>query len=242
MKRILFPSLAMLAIATVTVVGCNKDDELEEYDTNLDISHNTPTTRSVAEDGFIGDSETIKLQYYKENTSYTKLPSGCGITMLVDIWIRDKGRRYFEVLPSDCPKTAQQYADELLASFGEDYNDSTGISPSNILKVANAGNSTGSYSNKDFSTETDKSTFFAESKNRKKVCGITLYNETTGQGHYAATSSVNSGSVTFTGFDIFNPDKNRYGTWSIPVSGSKTVNKKDGTNGGSWIIKGVYLR
>lgn len=232
----------MLTIATVTVIGCSKDDELDEFDTNLDISHNTPTTRSVAEDVFIGDSETIKRQYYKANTSYTKLPSGCGITMLVDIWIRDKGRSYFEVPPSDCPKTAQQYADELLESFGEDYNNSTGINPSNIVEVANGGNSTESYSYKDFTSEIDKSTFFAESTNRKKVCGITLYNETTGQGHSAATSSVNSGSVSFTGFDIFNPDKNRYGTWSIPVSGMKTVNKQDGINGGSWRITGVYLR
>ena len=46
MKRILFPSLAMLAIATVTVVGCNKDDELEEYDTNLDIKRQS-TKRMV---------------------------------------------------------------------------------------------------------------------------------------------------------------------------------------------------
>lgn len=49
-KRILFPSLAILTIA-ITVVGCSKDYEFEEYDTILDINYNTPTTRSVVEDG-----------------------------------------------------------------------------------------------------------------------------------------------------------------------------------------------
>lgn len=53
---------------------------------------------------------------------------------------------------------------------------------------------------------------------------------------------MGSSSVSFTGFDIFNPDKNRYGTYSIPVSGSKEVNKKDGSDGGAWELTGVYLR
>lgn len=112
-KRILFPSLAMLAIATITVVGCSKDDKYDEFDTNLSINYNTLTTRSVAEDVFIGDTETIKRQYYNANTRYNKVQAGCGITMLVDIWINEKGRSYFEVPPSDCPKTAQQ----MLMSF-----------------------------------------------------------------------------------------------------------------------------
>lgn len=60
----------MLAIATVTVVGCSKDDELDEFDTNLDINYNMLTTRSVAEDVFIGDSETVKHRYYEANTYY----------------------------------------------------------------------------------------------------------------------------------------------------------------------------
>lgn len=37
------------------------------------------------------------------------------------------------------------------------------------------------------------------------------------------------------------PDKNRYGTYSIPVSGTKKVNKKNGSDGGAWEIKGVFL-
>ena len=144
-KRIFFPSLAILTIITITVVGCSKDYEFEEYDTILDINYNTPTTRSVVEDGFIGDSESLKRQYYEANTSYNKVPAGCGITMLVNIWISEKPRYYFEVHPSECPKTAQQYADELLESFGDNYNESTGILPSEILKVANNGNPTGPY-------------------------------------------------------------------------------------------------
>ena len=64
-KRIFFPSLAILTITTITVVGCSKDYEFEEYDTILDINYNTPTTRSVVEDGFIGDSESLKRQYYE---------------------------------------------------------------------------------------------------------------------------------------------------------------------------------
>lgn len=230
----------MLAIAAITVVGCSKDYEFDEFDTNLEINYNTLTTRSVAEDGFIGDSESLKRQYYQANTNYNKVQSGCGITMLVDIWIREKPRSYFEVPPSECPKTAQQYADELLASFGDNYNESTGIFPSDILNVANGGNPTGPYSHKTF-TSSEKSAFFADKNNRKKVCGITLRNSSTGKGHSAATTYVGSNSVSFSGFDIFNPDKNRYGTYSIPVSGSKKVNKKDGSDGGTWEITGVYL-
>lgn len=231
----------MLAIASVTVVGCSKDDEIDEFGANLDINYNTLTTRSVAEDGYTGDSESIKRQYYNANTHYNKVQAGCGITMLVDIWIRDMGREYFEVPPSKCPKTAQQYADELLASFGDNYNDSTGINPSDILNVANGANPTVPLSDKTFTSSSDKSAFFAVSDNRKKVCGITLYNATTGEGHSAATTYVSGSSVFFSGFDIFNPDKNRYGTYSIPVSGTKKVNKKNGSDGGAWEIKGVYL-
>lgn len=127
------------------------------------------------------------------------------------------------------------------ASFGDNYNDSTGIYPSDIVDVANGGNPTGSFSNMTFTSSNEKSAFFAVSDNRKKVCGISLYNATTGEGHSAATITVSSSSVSFSGFDIFNPDKKRYGTCSIPVSGSKKVNKKDGSDGGAWEINGVYL-
>lgn len=238
-KRILFPSLAILTIA-ITVVGCSKDYEFEEYDTILDINYNTPTTRSVVEDGFIGDSESLKRQYYEVNTSYNKVSAGCGITMLVNIWISEKPRYYFEVHPSECPKTAQQYADELLESFGDKYDESTGILPSEILKVANNGNPTGPYTLETL-TSSEKSAFFEDRNNREKVCGITLKNTRTGECHSAATTSVESDRVKFSGFDIFNPDKNQYGVHSIPVSGSKKVNKKDGSDGGSWEITGVYL-
>jgi len=240
-KIVNFPLLAILAIATIIVVGCDKDDDFDELDTNLDINYNIPTTRSAGEDGFIGDPETIKRQNYKANTSYSKLPAGCGITMLVDIWISGKSREYFEVSPSECTKTAQQYADELLTSFGDKYNESTGIHLSDILSVANNGNPTESLSNTTFNSSSEKTDFFTDKNKRKQVCGITLTNTITGESHYAATTNVSSSSVTFSGFDIFNPDKNRYGSYSIPVDGLEYVNKKDGSDGGAWKITGVFL-
>ena len=242
-KKILFPSLAMLVVATVTVVGCSKDDEFYEFDANLDINYNTHTRRSVPEDGLItGSSETIKKEYYKVNTYYNKVQAGCGITTLVDMWIKSKKREYFEVPPSMCPKNAQQYADEILASLGDSYNDTTGICASDIVNVANSVNSTESLTYRTFTSSSEKTAFFANKDNRQKVQGITLYNAKTKEGHSASTTYVGSSSVSFTGFDIFNPDKNRYGTYSIPVSGSKEVNKKDGSDGGAWELTGVYLR
>jgi len=239
-KRILFPSLAMLAITTFMVVGCSKDDDFNEFDTNLDINCNTHTTRSTGEDGWVGDSESLKRQYYRANTTYNKLQNACGITMLVDMWIREKPKSYFEVPPSECPKTAQQYADELLLAFGDNYDESTGIHPSEILNVANGGNPTGPYSCESF-TSSDKSAFFADKNNQKKVCGIILTNTTTQNGHVAAVTYVGNTSISFSGFDIFNPDKKRWGIYSIPITGSKMVNKKDGSDGGAWVVTGVFL-
>src|SRR5574344_194805 len=240
-KKFLFPLLAVLAITTLTVVGCSKDDDLDEFDTNLDIDYNTRATRSVAEDVFVGDPSQQRANYYRYNTQYDKVQAGCAITMLVDIWIKDKGRAYFEVPPTECPQNAQQKANELLMSFSDSYDEETGIPTSAIVNVANGGNSDGSFSSKIFSSEGEKVDFFSKVSNRQKIRGIQLQNEKTHEAHSAAASSVTSTSVYFTGFDIFNPDKNRYGSYTMPVSGTKQAKHKDGSDAGSWRITGVYL-
>lgn len=55
----------MIAISVVTIVGCNKDEVFDDYYENLDVSNNTPLTRSGSMD-YEGNGQS-----YYNNNAYT---------------------------------------------------------------------------------------------------------------------------------------------------------------------------
>lgn len=60
MRKILFlASIGMLSIGAITMVGCSKNDELDELDYNLDVSSMAPMTRSSSIDFESGATQTL---------------------------------------------------------------------------------------------------------------------------------------------------------------------------------------
>lgn len=240
-KGLILASMGMLAISTITVVGCSKDEELDNF-YNLDVEFRTPMTRSAQMDWEGGDPN--KQRAY-ENKQYTSLPNCCGLTTMVEAWIKEKGSFYFE---QEYCMTAQQYYDKLVneTKSNPDYHwtpDSASMPISTLMMlneafpVASKKNKDGSITNKNlfsgyktFDNASEVDDYFDSRDNRNNVRGVLLQDEN-GNGHVAYVSSCSNNKINFTGYDIFTG--NGYNGGSIGADGSS----KNG-----WRVVGVILK
>ena len=144
---------------------------------------------------------------------------------------------------SNCPKTAQDYYDELIGNIvsnNERYDnwttDSKTMDNSTFFKVVqdnpfNDSPLVSSYV--DFAEQgITSASFFSNASNRQRVFAIELKNPVEGN-HIAYVTSIKNTTIYFQGYDIFNPGLQR-------LSDKLTIKIRETKNG--WYVIGVYLK
>lgn len=84
-RRITFGTIGLITISAIVIVGCSKDDELEMYK-ELDVTSNTPITRSTSMDGF-------EINSGGYDTSYKNVPKNeneCMLNAMIQIAVDNR--------------------------------------------------------------------------------------------------------------------------------------------------------
>lgn len=238
MKKFFVLFTCVLVVSVIFVVSCNKDDEPGDF-YDLNVSSHTAVTRSSASDGTEDNMNNVA----RVNMSFIPHNNACNVTALVYAWMDYKRMSYFA--DSDCEMNAQQYYDKLIADILKGHSkyywtpDSPSMKMSTFLDIAKdfpIGDKNNSFECIDFETSSTTATeYFNDRENRKKVVAIILRHSNYPQekDHLAYVTSCNKSTVSFQGFDIFNPTlKTLKNDLKIDVGKTKK----------NWRISGVVQR
>lgn len=222
MKRLYYSFAACLLIAggVAIVSSCNQEDDYDDFECNLDVTHHTSLRRSSANDL---EPDQGGGERYEMNTYFPQEENCCYFAAIVREWIRSKGTAYF--LSKDCNPNAAQYYEKLKRDFKymyPDWNVGDSVTSSqfeNYIKekcslmseTQNIDNARDYFSNKD---------------NIKKVSAIIVKKSGETNDHVAHFVRYKSGYVYYAGEDIVG-------------NGNSRMNV-DGENG--WTIYGVVLK
>ena len=216
MKLNFITTSVLLGLCAVLVFSCSKDDEYEDF-YSLDINSHTPATRSSMND-YWESGNNAYTQLINNNKEYISQANCCGLTTIVDAWMRKKKDSYFGT--PNC-KTAQNFYDELVLEVTNNnkYNwtpDSATMPLSTFLMLVEKfplstskqkdGSITTKYifsDNKLFEKSSDVESYLSDKANRNKVGGVILENEK-GEQHIANVYECTKKQIKFSGYDIYN--------------------------------------
>jgi len=86
-SKLILASIGVIAFGSISVVSCSKDDEMDDFNYNLDVSCMTPKTRSSLADYEPGASQTLGGDNVSPYVVPVK-PNECGLWALLSVAIK----------------------------------------------------------------------------------------------------------------------------------------------------------